>query len=309
MLWMKHGQSWISLVILLKWEWNEQTGFCREIKLILKLEAQFQRSTEIRPERKPRSRFYFIVPISWSIMMINWSVSDLSMILWWRLLIKVLIFVDIKYGELQTDQKCFSRPSWSSEACLQESGLRLTLTLWRKINCQRSEPTSCRQAGTEKMLWGGHTPAVGMRWVKASKTVTDRNGSGSGFVIFLIVSRRRGTTCCPDRRPPLFPGQGTQNEGERGTVSYFKGRGWGRVRGEGKAKFWQLEFGGEKIKSASHSQPKVLTQWKWKSVNSKDKCYRSSCPYNAHMVSRIGLHPNPLPERRKICLNVKLKLT
>lgn len=108
----------------------------------------------------------------------------------------------------------------------------------------------------EKMLWGGHTPTDCMRWINSSwrkrwwQTGTDQSLDSSSC---FPVSHCRRTLRL---HTVIFPSLAKKRKDEmkwkrRGmAVSYFKGRVWGSVRGEGKAEFWQLESRAEKIKSA-----------------------------------------------------------
>lgn len=169
--------------------------------------------------------------------------------------------------------KCFSRVSCSLTVWWRENGSCLTLTPCRKINSQRSELTSWRQAGMEKMLWGGHTPVDCTRRTNPSERkrwmVTDGNRSESGFLIFLL------------RPSSSAKGKKGWREGEwkrRGHGGeLFRGPGAGAASGvKERQNFDSLSLRRRKNKISPSSLWNVPTQWKWKSVNSKDKCYRSS---------------------------------
>lgn len=232
--------------------------------------------------------------------MINWLVSDLQVILRWRLVIKVLVFVDIKYGGLQEDQAS-TGSVFPELAGVQKRVCRKAARVWPSRRAGRltvggpSRRAADRQARKKCFEVATHP--------QPSETVTDRNSSESGFFIFLIESPPQRDE--PQLRNLLF----SFLFYFLSELSYFKRRGWGS-QGWRKGKILTAWLWWRKKNKMSFSLPaKMPTQWKWKSVNSKDKCYHSSCPYIAHMVPGVGLHPNPLPERRKICLDVKLKLT
>lgn len=165
------------------------------------------------------------------------------------------------------------------------------------------------------MLWGGHTPAGCARRINSSETMTDRNRSESGFPIFLLPSHRRRTLKSTDCRPPSFGKERKRRGGERGEGEARRrvvSRDGGRcsVRAEGKAEFWQLEFSRRKNKMGPSSLWNVPTQWKWKSVNNKDKCYHSSlsvCTSHMWFPGQI-YHINLGKKLGKNCVNVILKM-
>lgn len=158
------------------------------------------------------------------------------------------------------------------------------------------------------MLWGGHTPADCTRWINSSgrkrcsgarrwQTGTDQS----------LDSPSSPCSHATDARSVYRPSSSllwwgwNEAVGEAAAVSYYKGRGWGSFRGEGKAEFWQLEFSRRKNKISPSSLWNVPTQWKWKSVNSKDKCYHSSLSVRtSHMwFPWTDLPPKPWPKLRE----------
>lgn len=210
--------------------------------------------------------------------------------------------------KLHVHWKCFSRVTvWQCDH--RKNGSCLTLTPCREINSQRSALTSWRQVGMEKMLWGGHTPADCMGWINPSErkrrsgarwwqTGTDQNLDSSSSSSSNTAGERSSlqSVVLPSaakKRKRWNEAGGVKEERQGGEL--FRGtglRGEGSVRGEGKAEFWQLESRERKNKIGPSSLWNLPTQWKWKSVNSKDKCYHSSL-YIAHMVPWADLPPKP----------------